>query len=82
MHLTSSEREEIEVAALLHDVGIIGVPDQVLHKPTPLENMVLIVWREKLLLLPKRKLLSNRLPKLEMLLTMLWFPLMFRLIPL
>ena len=30
------ERDLLEVAALLHDVGIISVPDQVLLKPAPL----------------------------------------------
>src|SRR5205814_1889945 len=33
MNLTSVERDRIEVAALLHDVGKIGVPDTVLLKP-------------------------------------------------
>lgn len=31
--LSDQERDEIEVAALLHDIGKIGVPDQVLLKP-------------------------------------------------
>ena len=32
------EVDEIEQAALLHDVGKIGVPDSVLNKPGPLEK--------------------------------------------
>ncbi len=35
--LDTHQRDVIEVAALLHDVGIVGVPDQVLFKPGPLE---------------------------------------------
>jgi diguanylate cyclase (GGDEF)-like protein/PAS domain S-box-containing protein len=33
---SEAERDEIEIAALLHDVGKIGVPDEILHKPTKL----------------------------------------------
>jgi diguanylate cyclase (GGDEF)-like protein/PAS domain S-box-containing protein len=33
---SETERDEIEIAALLHDVGKIGVPDEILHKPTKL----------------------------------------------
>lgn len=32
MNLADSERDVIEVAALLHDIGVIGTPDQVLLK--------------------------------------------------
>ena len=35
--LPQRERDGIEVAALLHDVGMIGVPDHVLLKPGPLD---------------------------------------------
>ncbi len=35
--LSVSQREAIEIAALLHDIGLIGVPDEVLLKPGPLE---------------------------------------------
>jgi diguanylate cyclase (GGDEF)-like protein len=31
--LPESEREAIEIASLLHDIGIIGAPDQILLKP-------------------------------------------------
>src|SRR5690606_19832976 len=34
--MTEQERDELEVAALLHDVGLIGLPDQILLKPGPL----------------------------------------------
>lgn len=37
MHLPDDRRDAIEVAALLHDVGMIGVPDQILSKPGPLD---------------------------------------------
>jgi diguanylate cyclase (GGDEF)-like protein len=35
--LSDKERDAIEVAALLHDVGIIGVPDHILLKPALLD---------------------------------------------
>ncbi len=38
LKLTPGERDAIEVAALLHDVGLIGVPDPVLLKPGPLSR--------------------------------------------
>ena len=37
MNVPEAERDTIEVAALLHDVGVIGAPDQVLLKSTALE---------------------------------------------
>jgi putative nucleotidyltransferase with HDIG domain len=36
MGLDGSKREEIYIAALLHDVGKVGVPDAILNKPGPL----------------------------------------------
>ncbi len=36
--LSDHERDVIEIAALLHDVGIIGVPDHVLLKPASLDK--------------------------------------------
>jgi diguanylate cyclase (GGDEF)-like protein len=36
--LAESEREAIEIAALLHDIGIIGAPDQILLKPGILDE--------------------------------------------
>ena len=36
LSLQEQHRDELEVAALLHDIGKIGVPDRVLLKPDPL----------------------------------------------
>jgi diguanylate cyclase (GGDEF)-like protein/PAS domain S-box-containing protein len=36
--LSSAERDRIEIAALLHDVGKIGVPDRLLRKPARLTD--------------------------------------------
>jgi HD-GYP domain-containing protein (c-di-GMP phosphodiesterase class II) len=38
MRLSKEEITDIEHAALLHDVGKIGVPDSVLHKSGPLDE--------------------------------------------
>lgn len=38
MSLDEEQRIQLEVAALLHDVGIIGIPDRILYKPTYLES--------------------------------------------
>ena len=41
-------RSEIEIAALLHDIGKIGVPDVVLQKPAPLaEKEQLLIKRQR-----------------------------------
>ena len=37
LELPARERDALEVAALLHDVGYMGIPDQVLLKPGPLD---------------------------------------------
>jgi putative nucleotidyltransferase with HDIG domain len=36
--LTPEELEELELAALFHDIGKIGIPDNVLNKPTRLDE--------------------------------------------
>jgi hypothetical protein len=36
--LTPVESAEVESAALLHDIGKIGIPDSILHKPGPLDE--------------------------------------------
>ena len=36
MHLRDSAIEEIRIAALLHDIGKIGIDDNVLNKPSSL----------------------------------------------
>ena len=41
--LPPERRDEIEVAALLHDLGKIGVPDQILTKPGPLSAQEIAV---------------------------------------
>ena len=38
LRLPEGLREAIEVAALLHDVGMIGLPDEILRKPGPLDS--------------------------------------------
>ena len=38
MGLEASNRDAIEIAALLHDIGAIGVPDHILSKPGALDS--------------------------------------------
>ena len=38
LEFTEEEREQLEIAALLHDVGVIGAPDHVLLKPARLDS--------------------------------------------
>ena len=37
---------EVEAGALLHDVGKIGIPDAILHKPGPLDEAEWVLMRE------------------------------------
>lgn len=41
--MNSAERDVLEVAALLHDIGKIGVPDRVLQKPERLDSQELLM---------------------------------------
>ncbi|MGQ9771466.1 MAG: diguanylate cyclase domain-containing protein [Thermogutta sp.] len=43
-NMAEPDQDRLEVAALLHDVGMIGLPDQILFKPGPLtaEEMVYV----------------------------------------
>ncbi len=36
--LSPDERNEVRQVAVLHDIGKVGVPDQILHKPGPLDD--------------------------------------------
>lgn len=48
MALPDEERDAIEIAALLHDIGVIGAPDDVLLKPATLdENEAAIMARSR-----------------------------------
>jgi HD-GYP domain-containing protein (c-di-GMP phosphodiesterase class II) len=38
LELGESSREDIEVASLLHDIGKVGIPDAILHKPSRLTD--------------------------------------------
>jgi HD-GYP domain-containing protein (c-di-GMP phosphodiesterase class II) len=38
MHVDANDRQELEFAALLHDVGKIAIPKEILNKPSSLSN--------------------------------------------
>ena len=44
--VTGEELEHLRIAAHLHDLGKIGVPDEILHKPGPLDNTEWSIMRE------------------------------------
>jgi hypothetical protein len=41
-----TELDAVEIGALLHDIGKIGVPERILHKPGPLDSVEWEVMRE------------------------------------
>jgi HD-GYP domain-containing protein (c-di-GMP phosphodiesterase class II) len=44
--VTGVELEHLRIAAHLHDLGKIGVPDEILHKPGPLDDAEWSIMRE------------------------------------
>jgi HD-GYP domain-containing protein (c-di-GMP phosphodiesterase class II) len=44
--VTGDELEHLRIAAHLHDLGKIGVPDEILHKPGPLDDTEWAIMRE------------------------------------
>jgi putative nucleotidyltransferase with HDIG domain len=44
--LSAEEREAVETGALLHDIGKIGIPERILHKPGPLDDEEWEVMKE------------------------------------
>jgi HD-GYP domain-containing protein (c-di-GMP phosphodiesterase class II) len=44
--VTGAEMGQLHIAAHLHDLGKIGVPDQILHKPGPLDDTEWSIMRE------------------------------------
>ncbi|MFN2466689.1 MAG: HD-GYP domain-containing protein [Gaiellaceae bacterium] len=43
---SASDLEAIEIGALLHDIGKIGIPERILHKPGPLDDEEWKVMKE------------------------------------
>jgi diguanylate cyclase (GGDEF)-like protein len=46
LRLGDEQIAEVESVALLHDIGKIGIPDHVLHKPGPLDDEEWLLMRE------------------------------------
>ncbi|CAN5131647.1 hypothetical protein BH24ACT23_BH24ACT23_10750 [soil metagenome] len=44
--LDDEEIKEIRTAALLHDIGKVGIPDEILHKPGPLDDREWEIMRQ------------------------------------
>jgi diguanylate cyclase (GGDEF)-like protein/putative nucleotidyltransferase with HDIG domain len=44
--LSPDETEDVRTAALLHDIGKVAIPDQILHKPGKLDAAEWIIMRE------------------------------------
>ncbi|CAN5481420.1 hypothetical protein BH10ACT11_BH10ACT11_00260 [soil metagenome] len=44
--LDSAEVDELKTAALLHDIGKVGIPDAILHKPGPLDEREWEIMRQ------------------------------------
>jgi HD-GYP domain-containing protein (c-di-GMP phosphodiesterase class II) len=42
---SASDLDAIEIGALMHDIGKIGIPESILHKPGPLDNDEWIVMK-------------------------------------
>ena len=64
MGLPDDERDNIEIAALLHDVGVIGAPDNILLKPETLdanEKAVMARSRKMSLSILRRSCTSRRI---------------------
>ncbi len=45
MHLTADETRRVQIGALLHDIGKIGIPDAILNKPGPLTEEEWVIMR-------------------------------------
>jgi putative nucleotidyltransferase with HDIG domain len=43
---SGAELDAVEIGALLHDIGKIGIPERILHKPSPLDDEEWKVMRE------------------------------------
>jgi two-component system response regulator RpfG len=50
LKLTAMECDEIESSAPMHDIGKIGIPDYILHKPGPLSEAEMALMRQHTLI--------------------------------